>query len=74
MPRRNKSRGYSATEEEVARIRALVPWDIELYELAREKLERELRAAFGDRFAAAPAPGPEAAAPLAAAAAGRPGA
>ena len=73
-PRRNKSRGYSATEEEVARIRALVPWDIELYELAREKLERELRAAFGDRFAAAAAPGPEAAAPLAAAAAGRPGA
>jgi hypothetical protein len=53
VPQRNVSRGYNATDEELERVRALVPWDIELYELAREKLERDLRAAFGDRFAAA---------------------
>jgi hypothetical protein len=58
VPHANRSRGYSATEEELARIRALVPWDIELYALAREKLEAQLRAAFGDRFAAPPDPQP----------------
>jgi hypothetical protein len=37
----NRSARYSATDEEVARIRALVPYDLELYEIAREKLESQ---------------------------------
>ena len=41
----NKSRGYSATEAERARIRALVPRDVELYELARERLRATIAAA-----------------------------
>lgn len=45
LPHANKSRGYAAGEDELARIRALVPYDIELYELAREKLRAQLAAA-----------------------------
>ena len=45
LPHANKSRGYAPTEAEIARIRALVPYDIELYELAREKLRAQLAAA-----------------------------
>jgi hypothetical protein len=41
----NRSRGYSATEAECARIRALVPRDMELYELARERLRASIAAA-----------------------------
>ena len=41
----NKSRGYSATAAERERIRALVPRDIELYELARERLRASIAAA-----------------------------
>jgi len=41
----NKSRAYSATEAERARVRALVPRDIELYELARERLRASIAAA-----------------------------
>jgi hypothetical protein len=38
----NKGRGYSATDADVKLIRTLVPRDIELYELAREKLQRSI--------------------------------
>ena len=38
----NKSRGYAATEAELDRIRALVPYDIALYEIAHEKLRAQL--------------------------------
>jgi hypothetical protein len=41
----NQSRSYSATEAERARIRSLVPRDIELYELARERLRASTAAA-----------------------------
>jgi hypothetical protein len=41
----NKSRGYSATNAERARIRSLVPRDVELYELARERLRASIAAA-----------------------------
>ena len=41
----NKSRGYSVTDAEVARIRSLVARDIELYELARERLRTSIAAA-----------------------------
>jgi hypothetical protein len=41
----NKSRRYSATDAEIARIRSLVARDIELYELAREKLRASIAAA-----------------------------
>lgn len=41
----NKSSGYAPSEAELARIRALVPYDVELYELAKEKLRAELGAA-----------------------------
>ena len=44
-PHRNKSPRYAASDAEIARIRTLVPHDIELYELARAKLERALAAA-----------------------------
>jgi hypothetical protein len=44
-PHRNKSPGYAANDVEIARIRALVPHDVELYEIARAKLERALAAA-----------------------------
>jgi hypothetical protein len=40
----NRSRGYSATAAECAHIRSLVPHDIELYELARERLRTSLAA------------------------------
>jgi len=45
LPHANKSRGYAASEAELARICALVPYDIELYALAREKLRAQLAAA-----------------------------
>ncbi len=45
LPHVNRSRGYAATEAELARIRALVPHDIALYELARAKLRAQLDAA-----------------------------
>ena len=45
LPHANKSRGYAASKDELARIRALVPYDIALYELAREKLCAQLAAA-----------------------------
>ncbi len=45
LPHANRSRGYAASEAEIARIRALVPYDIELYALAREKLSAQLAAA-----------------------------
>lgn len=41
----NKSRGYAASEAELERIRALVPHDLALYEIAREKLRAQLDAA-----------------------------
>jgi hypothetical protein len=41
----NRGRGYSATDADLARIRTLVPRDIELYELAREKLQARIKAA-----------------------------
>lgn len=41
----NKGRGYSATDADIAMIRKLVPRDIELYELAREKLQSSIAAA-----------------------------
>ena len=41
----HQSRGYSATDAERARIRSLVPRDIELYELARERLRASIAAA-----------------------------
>lgn len=41
----NKSRGYAATEAEVERIRALVPYDLALYEIASRKLRDQLDAA-----------------------------
>jgi hypothetical protein len=44
-PHRNKSPAYAASAAEIARIRALVPHDIELYELARAKLDQALAAA-----------------------------
>ncbi len=44
-PHRNKSPGYAASEAEIARIRTLVPHDIELYDLARKKLDQALAAA-----------------------------
>ena len=34
-----------ATDAEIARIRKLVPYDVELYEIAREKLRLQLAAA-----------------------------
>jgi hypothetical protein len=45
LPHANRSRGYAATEAEIERIRALVPYDIALYDLAREKLRAQLAAA-----------------------------
>lgn len=45
LPHANKSRGYTATDAEIARIRKLVPYDVELYEIAREKLRLQLAAA-----------------------------
>ena len=45
LPHANKGAGRSATEAEIARIRKLVPYDIELYEIAREKLRVQLAAA-----------------------------
>lgn len=45
LPHANKSRGYAPTEAEITRIRALVPYDIELYNLAREKLRVQLATA-----------------------------
>lgn len=45
LPHANKSRGYAASEAEIARIRALVPYDSALYELARAKLRAQLAAA-----------------------------
>ena len=41
----NKSRGYAASEAELDRIRALVPYDIALYEIASRKLRAQLGAA-----------------------------
>ena len=35
----------NATDAEIARIRKLVPYDVELYEIAREKLRLQLAAA-----------------------------
>ena len=45
LPHENKSRGYAASEAEIARIRALVPYDIALYEIASRKLRAQLDAA-----------------------------
>jgi hypothetical protein len=45
LPHRNKSPGHGATEAELARVRALVPHDLALYEVAREKLRAQLAAA-----------------------------
>ena len=45
LPHANRSRGYAATEDELARIRALVPYDLALYELARDKLRAQLATA-----------------------------
>lgn len=45
LPHANKSPSYTATEAEIARIRKLVPYDIEIYELAREKLRGQIAAA-----------------------------
>lgn len=45
LPHANKSRGYTATDAEIAHIRKLVPYDIELYELARTRLKGQLDAA-----------------------------
>lgn len=41
----NKSHNYKWTEDDIARVRALVPRDIELYEVAREKLRSQLAVA-----------------------------
>jgi hypothetical protein len=41
----NRSRGVQATEADLARIRAIVPRDIELYDRARAKLDAALAAA-----------------------------
>jgi hypothetical protein len=41
----NRSRGVQATEADLARIRAIVPHDIELYDRARLKLDAALAAA-----------------------------
>lgn len=40
-----KNRRYSATEADVARIRELVGYDIELYEIARRKMQAQVAAA-----------------------------
>lgn len=45
LPHTNRSRGYAPTEAEIAHIRTLVPYDIELYELARERLRGQIAAA-----------------------------
>lgn len=45
LPHANKSPRYSATDAEIARIRELVPYDIELYALAQEKLRAQMAAA-----------------------------
>lgn len=45
IPHRNKSPSYAASTAEIARIRTLVPHDLELYEVARMKFEQALAAA-----------------------------
>lgn len=45
LAHQNKSRGYAASEAEVERIRALVPFDLALYETASRKLSAQLDAA-----------------------------
>jgi len=45
LPHANRSRGYAATEAEIAHILTLVPYDVELYKLACEKLRAQLAAA-----------------------------
>jgi hypothetical protein len=42
LPHVNKGRSHTWTEAEIARIRTLVPRDLELYEVAREKLRSQI--------------------------------